>query len=777
MDNRGLCLQLVKAETEDEVIRILTEAGYWDDEKAWRDYGDLRVNFSSVGNQQSQAESALVEKLVNSIDAMLMRECLRKGLDPENLEEVPSSIKEATDWFFGIKRGSLSKVSSSQRSELGQNIALIATGEKDRPCLLVIDKGEGQTPARFPFTLVSLNRDNKVKIPFVQGKFNMGSTGALQFCGSDGLQLIVSRRDPQIADQNPDDPTRHDWGFTIVRRFRPTKGMKTSVFRYLAPTPAKNGKGQVLRFDSQPLPVLPGKHPKMYEEELEWGTLVKMYEYNMKSKTNILLAPFFHLSLLLPEAALPIRVYERRKGFKGQSWERNLAGATVHLKGADAMEPGWPRDSAISVAGHTLPCKIYIFKKDSTSPYSRLEKIVFSVNGQTHGWFEKPFLRRKKAKLSSYLIDSVLIVVNCSDLPREITEDLFMNSRDRLRYNEHRMEIEQQLETMIRENKDLRELGVRRREEELSSKLGDEKPLEDVLRTILEKSPSIARIFKPGSRLHRPFPLQAFDEQERYEGKPFPTFFELRSAEYRVVNSRRLFMEYSTDAPNDYFTDYDKRAVFTLDGNGEKVRFTWSLSNGAFRLGIDLPEESEKGDILSYKSKVTDCFRDDDPDSNEPFVHEFKIEVGDIKAHGPGGKPTHRARSQKKGEKKEGPSGITIPKVKEILEEDWGTEYNRFSALTVKDDGEGSYDFYVNMDNVYLLHDIKQRHKLEPQILKAQYMYSLVLVGLAFLQEDESLSNEQEVSMLDLIPNITKRLGPMLLPMIHDLGDLIVEET
>jgi|SRR6516164_1026093 hypothetical protein len=41
-------------------------------------------------------------------------------------------------------------------------------------CFTVSDNGEGQTPDKMPYTLLSLDRSNKLRVPFVQGKFNMG---------------------------------------------------------------------------------------------------------------------------------------------------------------------------------------------------------------------------------------------------------------------------------------------------------------------------------------------------------------------------------------------------------------------------------------------------------------------------------------------------------------------------------------------------------------------------------------------------------------------------
>jgi hypothetical protein len=96
---RELCLSLMKADSEDEVVCLLQHAGYWDDPAVWRFYGDRETNFDTTGNQQSRADAALVEKLVNSVDARLMGECLARGLNPEG-PDAPQSRQEAVALLF-----------------------------------------------------------------------------------------------------------------------------------------------------------------------------------------------------------------------------------------------------------------------------------------------------------------------------------------------------------------------------------------------------------------------------------------------------------------------------------------------------------------------------------------------------------------------------------------------------------------------------------------------------------------------------------------------------
>src|SRR5260370_14375377 len=101
------------------------------------------------------------------------------------------------------------------------------------------DCGEGQTPERMPETLLSLTKSNKLRIPFVQGKFNMGGTGILKFCGRHNLQLVLSRRDQKIL-PNGAAKSECQWGFTVVRREDPTEVSRSSVYTYLAPLDPEN---------------------------------------------------------------------------------------------------------------------------------------------------------------------------------------------------------------------------------------------------------------------------------------------------------------------------------------------------------------------------------------------------------------------------------------------------------------------------------------------------------------------------------------------------------
>jgi hypothetical protein len=266
---KALCLALMKADSEQEVIDLLKGAGLWDDKKLWRFYGDYENNYNTIGNQQGRPDAALVEKVVNAVDARLMNECLVRGINPEG-PQAPQSIRQAVAMFFDDEyrpdspnAGQVKNWPNTKRTETARWLTLVATGagaKTGNPCFTISDLGEGQTPERMPDTFLSLTKSNKLRIPFVQGKFNMGGTGVFEFCGPNGLQLIVTRRNPKILKGKPEHPSDTQWGFTVVRRENAGTGpIRNSVYTYLAPVgaAAHPAQGGVLRFTAASMPIFP----------------------------------------------------------------------------------------------------------------------------------------------------------------------------------------------------------------------------------------------------------------------------------------------------------------------------------------------------------------------------------------------------------------------------------------------------------------------------------------------------------------------------------------
>ena len=306
-DSKALCESLIHAESEADVIAVLKKDGYWDDPEYWRYYGDKDTNWAQAGGQQSRADFALNEKAINSIDSLLTLKCLLAGVDPEG-PQAPPSIRAAVARF--IEGGSAALKTTGGRiedwpvdfsREVAENISIFTTESKNairgtKPCVNIANIGEGHTPEAFPHTFVSLDRRNKVGIQFVQGKFCQGGSGAIRHCGENKLQLIVSRRHPALL-KSPIAPgtyPKHEsddcWGFTVVRREQASATSKIPVLTYLAPLAAKKNqrRGGVLRFSAHDMALFP-KGDTAYQRRIEYGTLIKLYEYQLRNTGNIIM--------------------------------------------------------------------------------------------------------------------------------------------------------------------------------------------------------------------------------------------------------------------------------------------------------------------------------------------------------------------------------------------------------------------------------------------------------------------------------------------------------
>jgi hypothetical protein len=779
MDNQNLCISLANSDSEADVIKHLKKAGLWDDPSCWKYFGGIEDNWSTIGNQQSNSQSALVEKLINSVDAMLMAACLDSGIDPRS-GDAPQSLVEALVKFFSIPHGRLSLLDFKTRTSLADNICLVSSGSKSSPCYSIIDRGEGQSPHSMPTTILGLFKSVKKNIPFVQGKFHMGGTGTFRFCGKHSIQLVICKRKPSIAEHEITDDSREHWGFSVLRREDPVNGRRISVCTYLAPN------NEVLKFKSKSLPMLPSIYPNKFGINLEWGTYIKLYEYRLPGlQTNILFDLYNALSLLMPNIALPIRLFERRKGYSGHTFEANLSGLSVRLDDdkRDNLELGYPSSHPIACMGQRMTALVYAFKRDRASNYRRREGIIFTVNGQTHGHIPDHFFAKTSVAMS-YLRNDLLIIVDCSHLDGRLKEDLFMNSRDRLCECELKTQLEAKLELLIKEHPGLKTLREKRRREEIENKLKDSQPLVDVINRIIKNSPTLAKLFPSGTRLSNPFKLQEVGNGTKYEGERFPTYFRLLGKSKEQLTKKcpanwRFRVQFETDADNDYFVRDNDPGSFTLKANGDVVRdYTLNLWNGKANLTVALSDNAKPGDHIQFASSVEDATQ------WEPFKDDFDVIVEHEEPHRTGGD----SKNVKSGLDKEGKGRhvedlLALPDMWDVRREDWKKHgFDDYSGLEVLSSGDQGFDFYINIDNVCLQTELKYaRLQTEPELLIARFKYGMVLLGLSMLREFGMLEAEGKTSgdeqpALDKIKEFTRAISPVLLPMISSLRELEEDE-
>lgn len=770
LDNQQIkefALGLAQAESEEEVISLLTDYGFWEDTTCWRYFGDLENNYSSIGNQQANADSALVEKIINSIDATIMGDLLSRGIDPKS-EEAPRSIPEYLKEFRNIPEGKLSLLDSSTRSKISEDILLVSTYNttSKSPNYSIIDSGEGQTASSLPHTILSLQASNKLKVGAVQGKFNMGGTGAMMFSGEQKFQIIITRKRQDIPmSLRGEDDSFEKWAVTIVRREEPVGLMKSSCFKYLAP------QGKILSFNADSLMLKPTysnteAHP--YKAPMAEGTFIKLLDYTIPGCNGISTIHLHdRLSLLIPGIALPIKIIECRK--TKAKHNKTLYGLMNRLEENryDSLECE-PIGISKFLNGEPIQAKIYIFKKEHGQSFKRNEAILYALNGQCQGIETKKFFEKLKL---SYLANSILMILDCSQFSPKTCEELFMNSRDRLKKGKMRDIALKFIEDEIKGLPQLRELNAKRRMEELSDKVNNSKMVSNVVENVLSKSKVLNSLLLQGKDLIVPkMSITQAPPATALSTREFPTFFQLKNKKRKVAElERNIRIELETDAPNDYFVRDKMSGTFSLECSvGTLTDYSLKIVNGNGYLNIFIdPNLFELEELALFRLIISD---DNRP---LPFVIEFDLDIIEKSPD-----TTSEGSSKSKLKNK---LGKGLPTICEVRKENWNEkefEMDEFTAIIVKESGaSGGFDFYCNLDNKYL--ELERRNsKSNALYLESIFSTALVVSSMSIISHYQKINNtscDEEESVLDiedLVKEVSSSLAPTIIPIIKELSEI-----
>lgn len=611
MQDKQLLLELLEAENEDEVMAALQSRKLLQDSDRWKYLGGMPNNQSIVHNQQSTPAAALVEKVTNALDAILLRHCKAKGIDPRG-ELAPPTMAKAAELFFG---DFASAGSAAIRAFAEKNMVLYATGSKLRPSLSLYDSGEGQLPEDFPKTFCSLiygsnEGSYKGAIPFVQGRFNMGGTGVLPFC-SEGhkLQLIVSRVPSDVAKSDS-----HEWGYTVCCFFA---SKQNPSWKYLVGT-----DGNILTAGVAPLGLLPKANAKSgevcapRERSVESGTLIKMYDYKA-ARSNICGEQFKKLQEYLLRPALPLRVIECRDAYKANVmqvtvWDR--LGAWGNAK----LEEGFEDGASISIkldSGETVPAEVRVFKAtkdfddDENQPQTGLRALI---NGQSHAKRDAQFFRTKAVD-KEHIAGSMLVTLDCTDLGQDSRNALFMSNRETFREDPLLSELFKKLQKELHDHEGLDQLNQSRYEDKIKNAVNDDDGIK-ALEELLETDPALAELFgsnvsgKIAAKTSTGGPiLKKPGNPVPFKGTEFPTFIhradKTTSVNVQVEIGEVARVSFLTDVKNNYFTRQKLRGNCEFIGQSTP---THRLFNGRLTFTFNVDKKFGPGATLQTDILITD---------------------------------------------------------------------------------------------------------------------------------------------------------------------------
>jgi hypothetical protein len=587
--------KLYKCPNEAAVDRVIGQHPDIFKQANWFPYGDNESNFGVIGNQQENPIAALVEKIINSIDAVLMRKCLEAKINPKSAA-APQSMEAAIKQFFP---NAANWDLTSFRKQQAESIQIIADGPRMDTSLVIYDDGEGQRPEDFEKTLLSLLRGNKNEIAFVQGKYNMGGSGALVFCGKKRYQLVGSKRFDG----------KGKFGFTLIRR-HPLSDVekqtrKETWYEFL------KLDGEIPAFESTELDL--GLHNRSFKT----GTIIKLYSYDLPVGSRSVISRDLNQSLneYLFEPALPIYTIDRKERYPDdRNLQRELYGLKRRLEESTSrkyVEELLSLQFTDQEFGETyVTC--YLFKVEADGKAIKETKetvqreffknnmtVLFSLNGQVHGHYTSEFITRslKYPLFKDYL----LIHVDCTKMDYEFRRELFMASRDRLKSGEESRQLREKLTATLRKSR-LDEL-YKRRKEAISIGTGE---ANDLLKSFTKNLPlnsELLSLLNQTFKLEeqKPKPAKSSKSEAKSEKKErrlfspqrFPSFLRLSKnndgetpvAQIPLGGDRIL--QFETDVENAYFDRAEDPGTLQI----ELLNLTPNDRQGGNRIG--LPNKTE----------------------------------------------------------------------------------------------------------------------------------------------------------------------------------------
>jgi len=495
----------------------------------------------------------------------------------------------------------------------------------------------------------------------------------------------------------------------------------------------------------------------MYSESMTAGTCIKLWNYKFpgRLKTLATLDLRYALERSLPDPGLPIRVRERRDGYRAHYYDTTMSGILPALADSpEKIEPGFDTGTPLKIPNvGEVHLRLLLMREDVER--ERFQSgVFFSVNGQLHSEFGSDFVSRR-TKLD-YIADSLLVFVDCTELPALIREDLFLASRDRMRFCEERTALEDSIVDYLREHEGLKDINARRRQSRLSS-TGQEQT-QQVLQLLVRDDPTLANLFGVGKKIR--IPTGPLPEPEPYSGRQFPTYFRIHKEPKeglirKCPKNRNARVEFETDAENNYFSRPQDPGRY--EGIGVPSIKSVHLWNGKASLRISLPQTCNVGDKFSIQFSVSDISRAESMNSN------FVIEVADEVQPG----EPHISEPSRSGL-------VGIPNITEVWKSDWAKHgFDERSGLKFCHGEDDTLDVMVNMDNINLRNEISRRRTKDPQVLRYWFKYGLFLLAMGMLHYHRSSEAKTEPaedgSDFAMISEASKGLAVTVIPVIYQL--------
>lgn len=594
-------LRLLYANKESEITEIIGENADMANSDNWRPVDNRDTNNNVITNQQSSGGKAATELITNMVDAMLTKCCWEKGIDPKSAD-APKTMYQAVDKFFtNLNGGKIINADGKflqKYAERNLIIGIVGSNKAAvRPCYVFCDNGEGQHPKDFPDTFLSLSAKHKSEISFVQGKYNMGSSGVLTFCGKCWYKLILSRRHDKSG----------KWGWTLIRKREVSSGLPYA--EYYAP----NGNIQTIE-DKHICPFKTKKEEVYKSFSLSTGTIVKLYEYYTGKSHGGYRSARDAFNENLVETILPFRIWDFRFDlpydarslygmefllFRGHKEGKSTDDADMKSEDKKIFHIDKIDDRDL---GKIVITAIKLNKKFNLDTNSR---VFHHVNGQVQFKNTRGFL--SQCKLPA-LKDRVVIFVDSSALKDGAHLDIWKGDRENIRETSVGEQYKEIVKQSISKSEILKQLNHQVVMNDLAAVAKDSS--RELVQDMVNRDENLALLLEgkiPDPDILTPDTGEQSQDKLRDDLKPNPTYIKLikgrREYEIQVKGSAARQILCDTDAPNDFLTRSKNcgNLLFNKDGISDKFQTSTKLDNGKLILSLRSESDVKEGDEFKFK--------------------------------------------------------------------------------------------------------------------------------------------------------------------------------
>ena len=687
------------------------------------------------------------------VDAILLKHIYEREIDPLG-PDAPKSVVDAVRKLVnlqGSQSGALEEVDDQKylREYAEKNLIIGVTSgsaSETKPCFTFVDAGEGQIPKEFSSTFLSLSSGRKKEIPFVQGKYNMGSSGVLSYCGRCWYKLIVSRRYDKFS----------PWGWTLVRR-RPNAG--TPIAEYLmldSKTPRfKENRIFPMRRNDREIDDFVSR---------DYGTIIKLYSYEFGRSANFRTIREA-LNENLVSTVLPFRLIDyRNKPNKARGGrralgidERTVNGMIFQLMRIDDSEDDDGErisekvekihvgDIRNSELGYIRIQAVPVPRESPgwLNPGRNNSRIYHAVNGQVQFKQGRGYLSQK-CKLPG-LKDRIVIIVDASEMLESAHNDVWKGDRETIRETEFGKLYEKEVRDAIRECNALKEFERRVAMEE-TERLSDETKTK-LFQNIVDSDPNIAQLLPTGAVVRLPnVDHPSTKGESQYVGKYNPTFVKLRGQNLRqngidVPLSGARKVGFDTDAMNDWLIRPDSKGEVRIGDNAIRaISLRAALHDG--RLTINFKANSLTAALSAIFN--TELILTSDT-MEKPLRESIRIRIIDRRPLQPGGGGGRRRQSGRD----DGTGGAEergLPKwrwltqngrkIDEIQEEsdNWPEGFTDQDGGLIKEISSEEKIYKINYDNAHFRHFLKIERggPAKRRVIIEQYRLSMQVLMMGF---------------------------------------------